>query len=139
MRNVLLVVMLAACGGSKPVSPNNPGPIEGDHVEMHNDGNMIPPEKMEEVQKDLDRKRQIVSRCLSAAVDNKELPKNSHGKVTLEIVISTAGTADTVKVVNATLESKSLSECVIEHVKEIQFPELPKQYETSYTYAFEAM
>ena len=141
MKNPVLVAVLfvIACGNKGPVTPNNPGPIEGDHVEMHNDGNMIPPEKMEEVTKDLDRTRQIVSRCLSTAVDNKELPKNSHGKVTLEIVISTAGKAETVKVVNATLESKSLSDCVIEHVKEIQFPELPKQYETSYTYAFEAM
>jgi len=80
-----------------------------------------------------------VSRCLAFAVDNKELPKNSKGKVTLEIVISPAGKADSVKVVNSTLESKSLTDCVIGHVKEIEFPQIPQPYETSYTYAFEAV
>ena len=47
--------------------------------------------------------------------------------------------AESVKVVRATLESKTLSDCVIHHVQEIQFPQLPKPYETSYTYGFEAM
>ena len=139
MRTTILLAVFAACGGSKPVGPDNPGPIQGDHVEMHNDNAMMPPEKMEEIRKDLDRKQLVVSRCLAFAVDNKELPKNSKGKVTLEIVISPAGKADSVKVVNSTLESKSLTDCVIGHVKEIEFPQIPQQYETSYTYAFEAV
>jgi hypothetical protein len=80
-----------------------------------------------------------VSRCLAIEVDAKELPRNSAGKITLEIVISPSGRADAVKVVRTTLESKMLSDCVIHHVQEIQFPQLPKPYETSYTYGFEAM
>ncbi len=141
MRNLLpLLLAVAACGGgNKQVTPDNPGPIEGDHVEMHNDNAMVPPEKMDEIRKDLDRKQVVVSRCLAEAVDNKELPKNSKGKVTLEIVIAPGGKAQSVKVVNATLESKSLNDCVIGHVKEIEFPQLPQSYETSYTYAFEAV
>ena len=99
---------------------------------------MVPPEKMDEVTRTLDRKRQVMSRCLANAVDAKELPKNSSGKVTIELVIGTGGKADSVKVVRSTLESKTLTECVISHVKEIEFPELPRAYETSYTYGFEA-
>lgn len=102
-------------------------------------GGMVPPEKMDEINRTLQRKQPTMSRCLAGAVDSGELPRNSRGKVTLEIVISPAGRADTVKVIRATLESKALDDCIIGHVKEIQFPELPRSYETSFTYGFEAM
>jgi hypothetical protein len=101
-------------------------------------GEMIPPEVMDEITRSLQRKRQIVSHCLATAVDNKELPKNSRGKVTLEIVIAPSGKPSSVKVIRATLDSRSLNDCVIHHVEGIQFPELPRPYETSFTYGFEA-
>lgn len=137
-----LVVVAAACGGGKKggsttTAEARPEPTEAQPTD--NSANMVPPEKMDEITRLLDRKRGIISRCLAIAVDNKELPKNSHGKVTLDIQIGTSGRTESVKVLNATLESKSLSDCVIKHVEEIQFPELPKRYPTSYTYAFEAM
>jgi TonB family protein len=102
-------------------------------------GEVVPPEKIDEISRQLSRKRAVMSRCLAIAVDNKELPKNSHGKVTVEIVISPSGTADSVKIVRASLESKMLDECIIGHIKEIAFPQLPRSFETSYTYGFEAM
>ncbi|HEY6173586.1 MAG TPA: AgmX/PglI C-terminal domain-containing protein [Kofleriaceae bacterium] len=100
---------------------------------------MVPPEKIDEINRSLERKRPVMSRCLAIAVDNKELPRNAAGKVTVEIVISPSGTADSVKIVRATLESKMLSDCVISRVKEIPFPQLPRSFETSFTYGFEAM
>ena len=100
---------------------------------------MVPPDKIDEINRALGRKRAIMSHCLATAVDNKELPKNSQGKVTVEIVISPSGTVDSVKVVRATLESKMLDDCIIGHIKEIAFPQLPRSFETSYTYGFEAM
>jgi TonB family protein len=102
-------------------------------------GEVVPPEKIDESNRQLSRKRAVMSRCLAIAVDNKELPKNSHGKVTVEIVISPSGTADSVKIVRASLESKMLDECIIGHIKEIAFPQLPRAFEMSYSYGFEAM
>jgi TonB family protein len=102
-------------------------------------GEVVPPEKLDEINRQLSRKRAVMSRCLAIAVDNKELPKNSRGKVTVEIVIAPSGTADSVKIVRASLESKMLDDCVIGHIKEIAFPQLPRSFETSYTYGFEAM
>jgi len=117
----------AAGGGAAQAEPASGG-----------DGDMVPPEKLDEIHRSLERKRPVMSRCLAIAVDNKELPKNSAGKITLEIVIA-GGRAETVKVVRSTLESQALKDCVIRHVQEIAFPELPRPYETSYTYGFEAM
>jgi hypothetical protein len=94
---------------------------------------------MDEINRLLDRKRPTVSRCLTMVVDNKELPKGARGKMTLGITISPAGSASDVKVISDSLESKPLQECVIGKVKEIQFPDLPKPYETTYAYAFEAI
>lgn len=133
---LVIAALLGGCGG-KPAGETTPS-SGGERVE-HASGDMVPPEAMDEVKRSLDRKRQIMSHCLALAVDAKELPKNSSGKLTLEIVISPSGKAESVKVVRASLESKMLSDCVIAKVKEIQFPELPKPYETSYTYGFEAM
>jgi hypothetical protein len=132
-------VLIAACGGT-PKAETTPG----DGVASGGDGaakpsEMVSPETMDEINRSLARKRTVVSRCLAIAVDAKELPRNSAGKITLEIIISPGGKADTVHVVRSTLESKMLSDCVIRHVQDIQFPELPKPYETSYTYGFEAM
>jgi len=125
---------VAACGGA-PASTTPAQPVA---APASPDGEMVPPEKMDEINRSLERKRPIVAKCLAIAVDNKELPKSSRGKITLEIVI-VGGKAQSVKVVRATLESKSLDECVIRHIQTIGFPELPQPYETSYTYGFEAM
>lgn len=139
---VAMSVCVAACGGKKGgTTTPDPGPDTGPKKDPNaniNDPTMVSPDTMDEIQRMFVRKGNAVSRCLSFAVDNKELPKNSHGKVTLGVVISRSGKADEVKVIKATLESKSLNDCVVNKVKEIQFPEVPKPYETTYTYAFEA-
>jgi hypothetical protein len=142
---LIAAVLLTACGGGKKAStttPDDTGDADQEQADRTQDAaeaGMIPPEKMEEITRILERKQRIMSRCLADAVDAKELPKNSRGKITLEIVISPSGSPDQVKVIKSTLESAKLSECVIGHVKTMQFPEIPKPYPTSYTYAFEAM
>ena len=138
---LVVAVLAAGCGGKKSgdTTPPGGGGEDSEREERPRGGAMIPPDTMDEIRRDLDRKQRIISHCLATAVDNKELPKNSSGKVTLEIVIAPSGKAESVKIVRATLESKTLHECVIGHVQEIQFPVLPRTYETSYTYGFEAM
>jgi hypothetical protein len=133
---VLAAILFAGCGGKHAETTPASGP--SNEVAAHPDSVQVPPEKMDEINRNLERKRPSMSRCLASAVDLKELPKNSRGKVTIELVIA-GGKAETVKVVRATLESQALNECIIKRVQEIQFPDLPKPYETSYTYGFEAM
>lgn len=134
------VSLVAACGGKKqedttpttPVEDTSSGPPPGS-----NDG-MVDPAKMDEIKVDLDRKRGIISHCLAIAVDNKELPKATRGKILLEFTINTGGKAEGIKVIKADFESKSVTDCVIKHVGDIQFPELSKPVPWSYAYAFEA-
>jgi hypothetical protein len=138
---ILGAVLMFGCHHSQGDSPseattpmvdNTPHPTPG------NDGTMIPPDKMDEVQTNLSRRNGIISRCLATAMENKEVPKNTHGRITFEIRIGTNGTAESVKVVKTNLESKSVTDCATKHVQETGFPTLPAPYETSYTYSMEA-
>jgi hypothetical protein len=143
-KTLFVIVVLAACGGGKKnedttsgVTPIDPNATSGDTTDRS--ASMIPPEKMDEINRLLDRKRPTVSRCLTMVVDNQELPKGSRGKMTLGITISANGKASSVKVIKDTLDSKKLEDCVIGKVQEIEFPQLPSKYETTYAYAFEAI
>ena len=140
----LVVVALCACGGGKKkedttsgVTPIDPNATSGDTTDRS--GSMIPPEKMDEITRLLDRKRPTVSRCLTMVVDNQELPKGSRGKMTLGITVAPNGKASKVTVIKSSLESKKLEECVIGKINEIEFPQIPSKYETTYAYAFEAI
>jgi hypothetical protein len=149
MRTVLfsavsVLVFAVGChhknGGTTEDGEEHTDPVgKGDGPVYTSDPNQLPPEKLDEVNRLLERRKPTVSRCLGFAVDNKELPKNARGTMTLQIIISPSGSPETVKVASSTLESKTLNECVISNVKKIQFPQVSKQFETSYTYGFEAM
>jgi hypothetical protein len=140
---LLLAVLAAACGHKNKGDAEEPGggtidtqATSGDPTDRS--GDQVSPEKMDEVNQLLMRKNQIISRCLSTAVEAGEAPKGTHGKITLEIVIAASGHVEKVDVVKTSIQAKSVEGCVKQHVEDIAFPQLPKTYETSYTYAMEA-
>jgi hypothetical protein len=148
MRNVLLAVLVAAvaaCGGKQTGDTAEGGGATIDTQATSGDptdhsGNMIPPEKMDEVQHDLQRKQVVISRCLADAVEAGDVPKSTRGRIVVELVVSTDGHAGNVRVVPATttIKEDKVQGCVVKHVQEISFPQLPKSYETSYSFAMEA-
>jgi hypothetical protein len=146
MRSMLLIcVMALGCGGGKKGGDTTPsgdsvvGMQETKYDSSGTGAGMIPPEKMDEVDRMFRRKDPVISRCLAIAVDNKEVPKSTHGKVGVEVVIGTAGKAESVKITRSDIQAQTVQDCVIGHVKEISFPELPRTYETSHTYVMETM
>jgi len=141
LAGMFVMVALVACGGSKKTEPTTPTEESStaDEPQVAEGSDMVPMEKMDEIQRLLERKQAIIARCLASAIDAKELPKNARGKMTVELVIAESGKVDDAKIVKKSLESTVLESCVVSHVKAIQFPTVPKVYPTSYTYAFEAM
>jgi hypothetical protein len=144
IKNLMLcaLVMTVACGGKKQgdTTEGGGGTIDttahGDQTDRS--GNMIPPEKMDEVTQDLKRKNMIISRCLANATEAGNVKKGTHGKIAFAIKIGTDGHATEVTVVKTSIDSQDVIGCAKKHVEEITFPNLPKPYETSYTYAMEA-
>lgn len=126
-------------GGGGEAGGGGEGGGGGDGEARGGDGDVVPPDTMDDIQRRFERKRASVSRCLSAAVDAKELPKSSRGRITLNVTVMPGGKAGEVTVAKSSLESPKLTECVISRIREIVFPEVVKPFPTSYTYAFEAM
>jgi hypothetical protein len=142
IKQVLLVAMLVACGGGKKASTTPEPEVDEDDggPPMTNDESaVVSPDTMYEIKRMFERKAPAVSRCLSMVVDNKELPKNSRGKITLEVTITPSGKPGPIKVVKASIDNQALTDCILEKVREIQFPQVPHAYPTTYTYGFEAM
>jgi hypothetical protein len=137
------IALVCACGGKQQTSPdmtstspaqdeNSPPPAQDESA------NMIPPEKMDEVQQELKRKEMIVSHCLASSMELGEVPRGTHGHVRFEIKIGTDGHATDVSVDRTDIQAKSVIECAKKHVMDTAFPTLPHPYETSYMFAMEA-
>jgi hypothetical protein len=134
-----LAISLVACGGgSKPSGETTPSTAEAEPADSNN-GTVVTSETMDEIRRALDRKRNVVARCLTPAIDAGELPKNARGRMTLELVITSSGKAIDVKVIKTSLDSKTVADCVIARVGEIEFPSVAEPLPWSYTYGFEAM
>ena len=144
-KSLMIVVLLsaAACGSKNKNNVEDesggtvdPNATSGDPTDRS--GEQVDPVKMDEVINLLDRKRAIVSRCLSMAIENGTAPKGSRGKITYAISIAPTGHTSSVEVVKTSIESKEVQGCVKRKIEEITFPQFSKQYDTSYTYAMEA-
>lgn len=139
---ILLALTLAACGNkSKPSSTTTEGGGGGggEEVEDTSGGDMIAPERMDEIKTALDRKRNAAARCLADAVNSGKAPKNAHGHVALEFTISTSGHAEGIKINESSIDNADVEQCVIDKVDQIDFGALDKPLEWSYTFAFESM
>ena len=142
---VALIASVAACGGHKAAatSPVATGDDDGggDEGGASSDpcaDGMCPPEILDGITQTLDRKRTIVARCLADAVRAGTAPKNAHGQIALEFVVTRDGHAKGVKVTRSTVKSAAVDTCVADKVAQMTFPEPPKDLDWSYTYAFES-
>lgn len=101
-------------------------------------GNMVPPEKIDEVTQALKRKEMIVSHCMASAMETGGVPRGTHGSVRFEVKIGTDGHATDVSVAQTNITAQPVLDCAKKHVMETEFPALPVPFETSYNYAMEA-
>jgi hypothetical protein len=140
---VLQLILGAACGGGKKGEDTGPDNGGGGDDTAYEDpcaenGGMCPPEMLEEIQNDLDRKSNVATRCLTDAIDSGEVDKDTKAKITLDFVIQPSGKARDINVARSSIEAQSFQDCVIEVVAGISFPNVPKDLDWSYTYAFES-
>jgi TonB family protein len=140
---VLAVVSLAACGGGgkkEDTTPDESGMgDEGGGEDMSGgDGEMVPPEKMDAIQRTLDHRRDAASRCLTTAISEGKAEKNARGKITVGLKITPDGRAKDVSIQKSSIESQEVQDCVVGVVQETVFDPLPKELDWSYTFAFEA-
>lgn len=130
----LLLTLVVACGGHKASdSTSEPG-----RASAAGSGEIIPPEKMDEVDQSLRRRSTQISHCLAIAINSGEVKRGTRGRITYEIGIGTEGRASKVNVVKSEIDTQSVIDCATTLVRDTSFPTLPRAYETSFTYGLDA-
>lgn len=135
-------LVVAACGGKQQPSSTTDEVASGDDAEGEAEpasDDMVPPEKLDEIQRALGAKRTAAARCLSDAVLAGKADRNARGKVTLQFVIGRDGKARKLQIVKSTVQNEEVERCVVAKVEEIDFGQLSADLDWSYSYAFESM
>lgn len=138
---VVLIAALAACGGKAKSADTTPTGGGDDTGEATDDsgGDLVPPERMDEITAILERKRTAAARCLADAVNAGKADKNARGHVAVSFTISAGGRAQGTHVTETSLDNDEVEACVVRKIEEIDFGRLPKALEWSYAFAFESM
>jgi len=126
-RTIMAAALLAACGGATvqqappPVAPEAGG---------------ADPSAYAAVAEVFAKKRPIVSQCYGTAVENRELTEDAKGRVKVGLRVLPSGQAENVHIVESSLGSKSVEDCVVKLVQRWTLPAPDKALDFIYTYEF---
>lgn len=96
----------------------------------------IPPDKQAEIQLVLQQRDPSTLKCYSDVL-NKKHDRAFKGSVAVILTLDTGGHASDVKIVNSTLNNKEVHDCLIEKIKEFEFPTLDHGGSMQYVYHFQ--
>ena len=133
----LASVFIAGCSsGAKSESTTS----KTTNGQADNGGNNaeISGELLDELKRFFDRKRRVVTRCYSDALQAGQLNVDQ-AHVTIGLRVLPGGRADKVHVVNSSVTSAALTDCVINYVKSWTYIEVPKALDYSYRFGFEKL
>ena len=135
---ILLIVVLAACGGSKTGTNEPGGDGDGDGDGDGEGGDyVVSEEKMEEINNYFQRKQagRAITDCWVKAMDSDDLADGSKGKVTLNMRIGTDGRITKVEVASLVpAKAKTFEACVVDKAKTWTVTSLEQPYDTSWTF-----
>jgi len=128
--------VLGACattGGddSKPL----PIVVRGNE-QMTIDTGGIPPDKQADVQLVLQQRDASARRCYQDVLNEKHT-RDFKGTVKIMLSLNTNGAARVVKIMGGTLNNKDVENCLIQTIKEFEFPKLDRGGDIQYEYKFE--
>ena len=130
MRFLLLApLVLAACGGAQKeqaAAPAAPA-ISGAAAD---------PAAYAAVSDFFAKKRPYVSQCYGNAITNRELKEDAKGRIRLALKVLPGGQAQDVRVVETTLNSKPVEDCVVKLVQGWTLPSPDRSIDFLYTYEF---
>jgi hypothetical protein len=96
----------------------------------------IPPDKQAEIQLVLQQRDPSTLKCYSDVLNEKH-DRAFKGSVALILTLEPDGRASDVKIVNSTLNNKEVHDCLIEKIKEFEFPTLDHGGSMQYVYHFQ--
>jgi hypothetical protein len=96
----------------------------------------ISPDKEAEVQLLLQQRDPSTLRCYQDVLDEKH-DRAFKGTVIVLITIAPGGKATAVKIAGGTLNNKEVSDCLVEKIKDFEFPQVTQTGTMQYVYRFE--
>jgi TonB family protein len=127
------LAMLGGCAASKPqgepqytiIRPNEQASATGG----------IPSDKEAEIQLKLQQREPSARKCYQDVLNEKH-DRAFQGTVKVLIAIEPSGHASQVKVVGGSLADQTVQECLVQTIREFDFPQLEQAGEVQYEYRF---
>lgn len=139
--NALLFAMgtcfaLGACatGGGEEDKPL-PVVVRGGEEMTINTGG-IPPDKQADIYLVLQQRDASARKCYQDVLNEKHT-REFKGTVKIMLSLNTNGSAKGVKIMGGSLKNKDVEDCLIQTVKDFEFPKLDRPGDVQYDYTFE--
>ncbi len=127
---------LGACATSGS-GDDQPVPVVvrgGEEVRVDTGG--IPPDKQADVYLVLQQRDASARRCYQDVLNEKKT-REFQGTVKILLSLNTNGTARAVRVMGGTLNNKDVESCLVETIKQFEFPKVDRAGDIQYEYKFE--
>jgi hypothetical protein len=134
-------LLVAGCGGAEKRAPVTPDPDAAEEGEGAGSA-LISDEDLEAVRLYFERKRTVISRCFSDAMDGGEVGDADKVRelfLTVTVTVYPDGKARNVRFSDATVRSDSIESCVRDHIDKWTLPEVAQAFEYSHRYGFNAL
>jgi len=128
---------LGACatGGTGDEDKSLPVVVRGNEDMTINTGG-IPPDKQADIYLVLQQRDASARKCYQDVLNEKHT-REFKGTVKIMLSLTTGGTAKAVKIMGGTLKNKDVEDCLIQTVKDFEFPKLDRPGDVQYDYTFE--
>ncbi len=129
---------LGACASTSGAGDDDkPVPVVvrgGDQMTVNTGG--IPPDKQADVYLVLQQRDASARKCYQDVLNEKHT-REFKGTVKILLSLNTDGTAKAVKIMGGTLNNKDVENCLVQTVKDFEFPRLDRAGDIQYEYTFE--
>jgi pectate lyase len=109
--------------------------VRGDE-DVRVDTGGIPPDKQADIYLVLNQRDASARKCYQDVLNEKKT-REFKGTVKVLLTLTTAGTAKAVKITGGTLKNPDVENCLVQTVKEFEFPKLDRGGDIQYEYTFE--
>ena len=126
---------LGACASTSGASDQPPTVVRGGE-EMRTDTGGIPPDKQADVYLVLQQRDASARRCYQDVLNEKKT-REFKGTVNILLSLNTNGSAKAVKIMGGTLNNKDVETCLVQTIKDFEFPKVDRSGDIQYVYKFE--
>jgi pectate lyase len=133
MGTCLALGACATSGGDEGKS--TPRVVRGNE-DIRIDTGGIPPDKQADVYLVLQQRDASARRCYQDVLNEKKT-RDFKGTVKILLSLNTNGTAKAVKVTGGSLNNKDVENCLVQTIKEFEFPTVDRSGDIQYDYKFE--